>query len=62
MDLPDLQAAKVEAQSALPDIARDVLPDGDQRDFSVSVRDDTGQVVLRATLSLVVDYLSSVRP
>jgi hypothetical protein len=62
IELPDLQAAKVEAQSALPDIARDELPDSDRRDLMVSVRADTGQVVLRATLSPVVVYLSFDRP
>ena len=39
-------------------MAWDQLPDGNQRTFIVSVRDEAGQVVLRAALSLVVEYPS----
>lgn len=45
----------------LPLMARDELPDGDQRTFIVSVRDETGQVVLRAALSFVLDYPSQAQ-
>ncbi len=55
LELQDLGTAKVEAQKALPDLARDALPDGDQKTFIVSVRDEAGQVVLRAALSLIVE-------
>lgn len=55
-ELEGLEAAKVVAQEELPHMARDELPDGDQRTFIVSVRDETGQVVLRASLSLIVEY------
>jgi hypothetical protein len=47
--LQDL-AARAEAQRALPDLARDALPDGKQRTFVGNVRDEAGQVVLRARL------------
>ena len=53
-ELPDLDAAKQEAQKALPDMAKDALPDGNYRTFVVNVRDEAGQTVLRAALSLVV--------
>ena len=53
-ELPDLDAAKQEAQTALPDMAKDALPDGNYRTFVVNVRDEAGQTVLRAALSLVV--------
>jgi hypothetical protein len=33
IELPDLAAARAEAQRALPDLARDALPDGNQRTF-----------------------------
>ena len=56
IEMEDLEAAKAEAQKALPEMASDRLPDGDQRTFIVSVRDEAGQVVLRAALSLVVEY------
>ncbi len=55
-ELEDLEAAKAVAQEELPQMAWDQLPDGNQRTFIVSVRDEAGQVVLRAALSLVVEY------
>lgn len=55
IDLPDLVAARTEAQRALPDLARDALPDGDERTFAVIVKDEAGKVVLRAALTLLVD-------
>jgi hypothetical protein len=48
-----LWEARDQAVAVLPDIARDVLPDGERRDFVSSVRDESGQVVYTATLSLV---------
>ena len=61
-ELPDLDAAKQEVQKALPEVAKDDLPDGKYRTFVVNVRDEAGQTVrvsrdqtvLRAALSLVV--------
>jgi hypothetical protein len=58
IELDDLEAAKAEAHKTLPEIARDNLPDGDQRVFIASVRDEAGQVVMRLALSLVVEYPS----
>ncbi len=55
LEMQNLEAAKIEAQRALPDIAKDALPDGEQRTFIVSVRDEAGQVVVRAALSLIVE-------
>ncbi|MGF9760694.1 hypothetical protein AAII07_36445 [Microvirga sp. 0TCS3.31] len=55
LELQNLDTAKAEAQKALPDLARDALPAGDQNTFIVSVRDEAGQVVLRAALSLIVE-------
>ncbi|MBM1172384.1 DUF6894 family protein [Microvirga arabica] len=55
LELQNLDTAKAEAQKALPDLARDALPAGDQKTFIVSVRDEAGQVVLRAALSLIVE-------
>ena len=55
-ELEDLEAAKAVAQEELPQMAWDQLPDGNQRTFIVSVRNEAGQVVLRAALSLVVEY------
>lgn len=55
LELEGLEAAKAEAQNALPDIARDELPNGNHNTFVVSVRNEAGAVVLRAALSLVVE-------
>ena len=54
--LESLEAAEAEAQRALADLARDTLPDGDQRAFVIHVKDETGQVVLKAALSLLVEH------
>jgi hypothetical protein len=48
------QAAKTAAIDALPDMARDELPDGDARSFSAIVRDQRGRPVLQASLTLRV--------
>lgn len=57
LQLADRAAARMAAIGALPDIARDVLPDGDRRDMAVRVRDESGRVILHATLSLAVDWV-----
>ena len=55
LELEGLEAAKEEAKKALPDIVKDAMPDGDRRDFTVDVKNAAGQIVWRATLSLVVE-------
>ncbi|UVF18075.1 hypothetical protein HPT29_016325 [Microvirga terrae] len=57
LELPDLAAAKREAQRALADIARDALPDDDQRTYFISVKNEAGQMVLRAGLTLFVETI-----
>jgi hypothetical protein len=56
IELENLEAAKAEATTILLEVAIDELPDSNRRNFVVSVRDKTGQVVLRIALSLAVDY------
>ena len=51
-ELPSDEAARAAALDALPDMARDKLPDGDHRTFAATVRDERGDVVYRATLTL----------
>jgi hypothetical protein len=41
--LKSLEVAKAVAQAALPEMANDELPDGDQRVLMVSVRDEAGR-------------------
>jgi hypothetical protein len=48
---------RYQAIDALPDMAREVLPDGPTRTFRVEVRDDGGTVVFRATLELQSAWL-----
>jgi hypothetical protein len=55
LDFPNFQAARENALATLGEIARDELPDGDERDFQISIRDEGGQVLLTATLALRVD-------
>ncbi len=45
-------AARIAALAALPDMARDKIPDGDSRTFSVSVRNEHGRIIYKATMSL----------
>jgi hypothetical protein len=55
VELTSLEQAKRKAVSALPDIARDVLEDEEKRVLSANVRDESGRVRIRATLTLVVE-------
>ena len=55
-DFADLQDARRAALSALPDMVRDVLPDGDRCTFTVSVEDDHGVVAYRAVFDLVGEW------
>ncbi len=54
--LKDDEAARVHAQAALADIARDVVPgDGPHRTMTCRVRDKVGKTVLKAALVLTVE-------
>ena len=52
LELSDPEAARRAAITALPDMAYDKLPDGDRRDFSVRVRDEAGNTIYSASLTL----------
>ncbi|MBE7218370.1 MAG: hypothetical protein INR64_07865 [Caulobacteraceae bacterium] len=56
LEFPDVEAAKAAAISALPDMARQKLPDGDRRTFLAVVRDERG-ALLQASLTLSVTSL-----
>lgn len=58
-----LQEARDAATRALPDIVRDVVPDGSRQDFvaTATIRDVDGQVLFRTTLSLRTEWLAAVR-
>lgn len=56
-------AARHQAQSLLPHIAREEMPDSDQHCITCEVRDDTGRVVYRGELTFEGRWLQSiVRP
>jgi hypothetical protein len=45
-----------EALRALADIAKDELPNGDYRDFTIHIRENDGPPLLTASLSLRVQH------
>jgi len=49
------------ALDALPDMAREVLPDGPNHCFRVEVRSEQGRVVFRARLDLNSEWLEDAR-
>ena len=53
-EFDDVEAAKAAAVDALPDMARDELPDGDARTFLAIVRGSNGAPLLQASLTLHV--------
>jgi hypothetical protein len=55
-EVESVEAAKALAQVALADMVKDTLPDGDRRTFTVSIRDEAGQIVISTALSLVSEY------
>lgn len=55
--LADRQAARIQALSLLPEIARDIYPSSDRRVLSCRVRDENGNGIFIATLSLVGEWL-----
>ena len=54
MELPDLDAAEREAAEAAAEMGRDKLPGSKLRRIIVEVRDEEGQRLLTATVSLDV--------
>ncbi len=52
IDLVSDEEARDQAISLLPAIARDELPDGDQHEFVAAARNESGQVVYEANLTL----------
>ena len=60
LELENSEEARKEAIGVLPDLARDVPPDRDRRDFTVDVRTATGEVIYTATLSLTGRWLKGL--
>jgi hypothetical protein len=57
VDFANFAQAREAAVAGLPDIAREVLPDGSYRVISVTIRDEAGQRLARASLTLKVEML-----
>ena len=55
LELAGLEEARREALSGLADLARDVVPEAKQNSMGVSVRDEAGRIVFRASLALQVE-------
>jgi hypothetical protein len=58
LELQGIEAAQKEAVRTLPQIGKDVLPDGTEKHVVVTVRNEAGQPIIRATLSLTVERLA----
>lgn len=55
LDFPDLDTAEREAAITAAEIGRDLLPKGVARSITVEVRNQHGQRVITATVTLAVD-------
>lgn len=60
-DLPDLETVRRQAIAVLPGLAREVLPDGDERNFICNVRDESGAVIFTASLSFKAEWKTGRR-
>lgn len=57
-DFADAEAARLSALAALPGVADDPLPDGEARDFSVTVRGESGITVYVARLTFHGEWMA----
>ena len=55
VELADDAAARYQALAALPDMAKDKMPDGDRRTFRVGARNEAGDIVYSAEMRLQGD-------
>ena len=56
-ELDSIEAAQDKAVQALPDMAREAVPERGQRTLVVKVRDETGRVIVRVGLTLLVERM-----
>jgi hypothetical protein len=57
LELDGPETAKAEAVRVLPNVARDVLPDGDARTLSTTVRTADQGSIFRASLTLRCEWV-----
>ena len=55
IECTSLDEVAAEAVEGLPIMMEDTVPEGDRREIAVKVTDESGKVVLRATLSLRIE-------
>ena len=55
VELDGLDAAREQAVRRLEELAREILRDGDRRDVVIEVKDEAGQRVLIAKLSVSIE-------
>ena len=55
VELDGLKAARQEAARMLGELAREILPEGERRDAVIEVKDEIGQRVLVAKLSVSIE-------
>ena len=55
-ELPDLERARADALLAIGGIAKGKMPDGDSRDFQISIREGYGPVLMVVSLALRVEH------
>jgi hypothetical protein len=60
MELPDLEAAKIEASRSLLEHAHDILPSFERQSLSIEVRDEHGKPLLSIILVLEIRNLASL--
>jgi hypothetical protein len=56
LEFDDVGAARKAAIASLPEAAADGLPNGDEHEFAVNVRDEIGRVVFKAKLALSTEW------
>jgi hypothetical protein len=54
LELPNLHAAREEALKYLGETANEAMPDGDRRDFEVTIKDQGGRTLLSASVKIRV--------
>ncbi|MEI9419643.1 hypothetical protein O7A70_00385 [Mesorhizobium sp. Cs1299R1N1] len=54
-ECPDVAAVRYEATMALAEMTKDALPNGDHHEMVIVVRDDGGDLVLRASIVFNVE-------
>lgn len=57
VELANLHEARAQAQKALPDVTRELMPDGDRRDLTIVVRCAEKRIRLRTTLSMRSEWV-----